>query len=44
MGKRVELVGEHSLFYGSKEYGYTRKDKIDLMWENIGKTLNELGM
>ena len=33
--KRVELVGEHSLFYGSKEYGYTRKDKIDLVWENI---------
>jgi hypothetical protein len=33
----VELVEEHSTLYDGTDSGYTRKDKIDWVRENIGK-------
>jgi hypothetical protein len=36
----VELVGELCMQYDRKA-GYTRKNKIDVVWENSRKGLNE---
>jgi hypothetical protein len=41
--KLVELVWEHPILYDWKDPGYSRKEKTDLVWENIGKKLNESG-
>ena len=39
--KLVELVGKHSILYDWKDPGYTRKEKIYLVWEDIEQGLNE---
>jgi len=36
-------LGKHSICYDWKDPGYRSKGKIDLVWENIGKGLYELG-
>ena len=41
--KLVQLVWEHPILYDWKDPGYSRKEKTDLVWENIGKELNEAG-
>jgi hypothetical protein len=33
----VELVEEHTTLYDGTDPGYSRKDKIDQVCENIGK-------
>jgi hypothetical protein len=35
--KLMKLVGENSIFCDSRCGGFTRKDKINIAWENIGK-------
>jgi hypothetical protein len=39
--EHVELVGEHTVLLDWKDTGYTIRDNIDMMWENIRKGLKE---
>jgi hypothetical protein len=39
--KIVEFSGEHSVLYSRKHHGYTKKGKIDLVCEKVGKELYE---
>jgi hypothetical protein len=41
--KLEELLWEHFILYNWTHTGNTRHNKIDLVWENIWKGLNELG-
>jgi hypothetical protein len=39
----VEPVGEHTTLFYWTDTGYSRKDKTDRVWENIGKEMTETG-
>jgi hypothetical protein len=39
----VELVGEHTILFDWTDSGYSRKDKIGRVWDNISKELNDSG-
>jgi hypothetical protein len=38
--KLLQLVAEHPILYDWRRSSYSRKDKIDQVWENFGKGLN----
>ena len=39
----MKLVGENSIFCDSKYSGFTRMDKINIAWQNMGKGPHESG-
>lgn len=39
--KPVERFGEHALLYDWRDPANSIKDKIDLVWQNIGTGMNE---
>jgi len=41
--KLMKLAGENSIFCDSKYGGFTRKDKINIARENVGKGPHESG-